>query len=58
MNAMETIDNDLGGSQSAKPNLPSLMFKIASKSKLTSGDRRWFLKDKKKRRNTFGKLLI
>lgn len=48
MNAMETIDNDLGGSQSAKPNLPSLMFKIASKSKLTSGDRRWFLKDKKR----------
>lgn len=39
MNAMETIDNDLGGSQSAKPNLPSLMFKIASKSKLTSGER-------------------
>uniref|UniRef100_A0A668V6M6 Ion transport domain-containing protein n=1 Tax=Oreochromis aureus TaxID=47969 RepID=A0A668V6M6_OREAU len=31
VNAMETIDNDLGGSQSAKPNLPSLMFKIASK---------------------------
>uniref|UniRef100_A0A3B4GN92 Two pore calcium channel protein 1-like n=1 Tax=Pundamilia nyererei TaxID=303518 RepID=A0A3B4GN92_9CICH len=33
VNAMETIDNDLGGSQSAKPNLPSLMFKIASKNK-------------------------
>ncbi|XP_030591488.1 two pore segment channel 3 isoform X2 [Archocentrus centrarchus] len=31
VNAMETIDNDLGTSQSAKPNLPSLMFKIASK---------------------------
>uniref|UniRef100_A0A3Q4MHC0 Two pore segment channel 3 n=1 Tax=Neolamprologus brichardi TaxID=32507 RepID=A0A3Q4MHC0_NEOBR len=34
VNAMETIDNDLGGSQSAKPNLPSLMFKIASKDAL------------------------
>ncbi|XP_051802167.1 two pore segment channel 3 [Acanthochromis polyacanthus] len=31
VNAMETIDNDLGTSQSAAPNVPSLMFKIASK---------------------------
>ncbi|KAM9314972.1 two pore segment channel 3 [Pholidichthys leucotaenia] len=31
VNAMETMDNDLGASQSSKPNLPSLMFKIASK---------------------------
>jgi len=35
VNAMETIDNDLGTGQSAKPNLPALMFRIASKSKLT-----------------------
>lgn len=31
VNAMETIDNDLGTSQSAAANVPSLMFKIASK---------------------------
>ncbi|XP_041839165.1 two pore segment channel 3 [Melanotaenia boesemani] len=31
VNAMETVDNDLGNSQTAKPNLPTLMFKIASK---------------------------
>ncbi|XP_072239621.1 two pore segment channel 3 [Leuresthes tenuis] len=31
VNAMETIDNDLGTGQSAKPNLPALMFRIASK---------------------------
>ncbi|XP_028266363.1 two pore segment channel 3 [Parambassis ranga] len=31
VNAMETIDNDLGANQSPVPSLPSLMFKIASK---------------------------
>ncbi|CAG5947409.1 unnamed protein product [Menidia menidia] len=31
VNAMETIDNDLGTGQSAKTNTPALMFKIASK---------------------------
>ncbi|XP_008295532.1 two pore segment channel 3 isoform X2 [Stegastes partitus] len=31
VNAMETMDNELGTSQAATPNVPSLMFKIASK---------------------------
>lgn len=31
VNTMETIDNDLGNSQTATANLPSVMFKIASK---------------------------
>ncbi|KAG7220183.1 hypothetical protein INR49_018348 [Caranx melampygus] len=31
VNAMETIDNDLGSGQSPTANKPSLMFKIASK---------------------------
>ena len=33
VNSMETIDNDLGTGQSAASNKPTLMFKIASKSK-------------------------